>query len=183
MAKEFAESTIFVGTSGQGAAAVDNALRVRQSSGFADAVRNGWAFSFASVTYDPDAHDTIIGVSNDDTVRDLYIQKIMFTSDTASQIQIFYAAKPTMAGTAITPVNLNRASGRSAPATAKCDETGNGEQAASYTRKILQRQVNANEIAILDIEGSLIVPYNYMIGIDLTTAATAANATIWGWFN
>ncbi len=136
-----------------------------------------------SQTYDPDAHDTILGVQNDDPNRDLYIERIIVSSDTASQIRVFGASGVTMAGTAVTGVNLSRSSGRVALATAKCDETGNGEQAGGYaTALYLVDVVAVNTLKSISIDGAIRVPYNEMVGVDLTTAATAGNVTIWGWY-
>ena len=177
-------STNIIGSTGSAANVTDGALRINPRSAFDQAVLDGRAFSFASVTYDPDALDTILGVQNDSTTHLLKITRIIATSDTASQIQVFTGSGVTMAGTAVTGVNLNRNSNRVAEATAKADETGNGAQAAGYVgttyAQVLQRQVAANTPVDLDVPITL--PYNHMIGLDLTTAATAANVTMIGYF-
>jgi hypothetical protein len=179
---DYAESMSIVGSGGSAVAVRDNAACVDIRSEFDQAVRDGRAFSFASVTYDPDAHDTILGVQNDSKTHLLKIKRIVATSDTASLIQVFCASGVTMDGTAVTGVNLNRASNRTAEATAKCDETGNSEQGSSYPAKVLQKQVAANTLVTLDVDGGIVLPYGHMVGVDLTTAATAANVTIWAWF-
>lgn len=180
---EYAQAQNLVGPSGQQVDVVEtNCALLRERSPFDQAVLDGRAYAFASVTYDPDAHDTILGVLNEDTERDFHVQTILFASDTASQIQIFEAAAPTMAGTAVVGVNLNRASGRVAKATAKCDETGNGEQGGGYTKLLARTVVAADVLKQIDVGGAIVIPYGKMIGVDLTTAATGANCTIVGWF-
>jgi len=178
----YAEQTNLVGSSGEMVDILDGAALVDPKSAFAVAVAEGRAFTFASLTFDPNAHDTILGVKNEDTDMDLYIQTIIASSDTASQIQIFEADNPTMAGTAVVGSNLNRASGRVAKATAKANETGNGEQAGGYVKLFLRDLLAANTAKQIDVNGAIVLPTNKMIGVDLTTAATAANVTILGWF-
>ena len=179
---EYAEATCVVGSGGSAVQVDDYAARVSLRSEFDQAVRDGRAFSFASVTYDPDAHDTILGVQNTSTTHLLKVQSLVFTSDTASLIQVFTATGVTMAGTAVTGVNLNRCTNRVAEGTAKCDETGNSEQGSSYPTKLLQKQVAANTLEVIAVNGGIVLPYGHMVGVDLTTAATAANATLLAWF-
>ena len=179
---DYAEQTNLVGSSGEMVDILDGAALVDPKSAFAAAVADGRAFAFASVAYDPDAHDTILGVKNEDTDMDFHVQTIIASSDTASQIQIFEADNPTMAGTAVTGSNMNRASGRIAKATAKADETGNSEQGSSYPKLFSRDLLAANTAKQIDVNGAIVLPTNKMIGVDLTTAATAANVTILGWF-
>jgi hypothetical protein len=179
---DFVESACVVGSGSSTLQVEDNAALVNLTTEFDQAVAEGRAFSFGSLTYDPDAHDTIIAVQNTSTDHLFKVQKILFTSDTASLIHVFAASGVTMTGTAVTGVNLNRSSGRTAQATAICDETDNGEQASSYPLKFIQEQVAANTLVTLDINGGIVLPYGIMIGVDLTTAATAANGTIIGYF-
>lgn len=182
MSANFAEAHNIIGTGGSAVFVSDGGARVNQRTEFDQAVLDGRAFSWPSQTYDPDANDTIIGVENNSATHVLKIQKIVFTSDTASLIQVFTINAVTMAGTAIVGANFNRASGRVADATAKTDETGNSEQAGGYTNKLLQKQVAANTLIELVVDGAIVLPQDWMVGVDLTSAATAANATIFGWF-
>lgn len=178
-----AEPLAIGGPSGSHAQVDNGGLRINLRTEFDQAVLDGRAFAWASQTYDPDGHDTILAVENNSTTHLLKIQKLVFTSDTASLIQLFVISGVTSAGTAAVPgVNLNRASGRTAEATAFCDETANGAQGAGYTRKLLQKQVAVNTLIQLDFDGAIVLPNDWMVGVDLTTAATAANATIFGWF-
>lgn len=175
-------ATITGGASGQLAETADNCLKVRAETDFEYAVANGLAFSWANLTYDPDANDTILGVENNSTIYDLYIEKIIVSSDTSSQMVVHTSSGVTMAGTAITGVNLNRNSSFVAPATAKADETGNGQAAATYSGRLLTITVLANQAVIIPVGGAIVLPYDHNIGIDLTTAATASDCTIVGYF-
>ncbi len=170
------------GASGQTALVKDGGVQVNPRTDFDQAVLDGLAFSWGSLDYDPDAHDTILGVQNSSSTHVLKIHKLIFSSDTASQIQVFRATGVTMTGTAVVGVNLNGASGRVPEATAKADETNNGEQAAPYTAKIMQKQVAADTPVEILLDGGIILGEGDMVGVDLTTAATAANATFIGWF-
>ena len=180
---DFAPSVFLGGSDGVTAAVVANALSVEPRSEFAQAVLDGRAFAFTMVTYDPDAHDTIIGVQNTHPTKNLNIHRIYITSDTASQIQVFAASGVTMAGTAITGVNLNRGSGRLAQATAIADETDNGEQALSYPTLLFRAVVAANVQFEHETNGGIVLPYGIMMGVDLTTAATGADGSIIGWYD
>ncbi len=170
------------GTTGQNADVEDNCLKVRFKTDFEQAVEDGLAFSWANLTYDPDAHDTILGVANTSTTLDLYIEKIIMGSDTSTQAVVHTSSGVTMAGTAVTGVNLNRNSSYVAPATAFCDETGNGQQAASYTGRLLAANLLAHQSVTVEVGGAIVIPYGHNIGIDLTTAATASNMTIVGYY-
>ena len=179
----YVEDVSVLGASGSYVQCVDNAVKVNSRSAFDQAVLDGRAFSWASLTYDPDANDTILGVENNSLTHLLKITRLIFTSDTASQIKIFASSGVTMAGTAVTGVNLNRNTNRVAEATADCDETGNGAQGSSYPGLIMQYQVAANTEVDISFGDGIALPYDHMIGVDLTTAATAANGTFFGYFD
>ena len=182
MIVDYAESKQIAGADGSVAQVSDHALHTKSQSRFQIALEKGDAYSWTSLTYDPDAHDTILGVENSDANRTLYVEKIFFTGDTASQIQVFTAKGTTMTGTAVTGVNLNRNSGKIALASAKADETGNTAQAGGYEHLICTHVVAANLITVIEINGGVGLVNGEMIGVDYTTAATAANCSIWGWY-
>ena len=182
MATNYSEGLVIRGPDGYAANVTDNGLIVSPQSRFDAANAEGRAFSWASLTYDPDAHDTILAIENNSSEVDVYIRELLFTSDTASMIQVFFSSGVTMAGTAVTGVCLNRNFNTVAPTTAKADETGNGEQAGGYTGgHILQKYVAANTPVHIVFPAPLVLDYDHVIGVDLTTAATAANATFVGW--
>ena len=179
----FADDHQIRGGDGDAVEVSDNALHVNAKSRFQLAVERGDAYSWATVTYDPAALDTILGVENNDQNRLLYIEKIFFSGDTASQIQVFTVNGITVAGTnAITAVNLNRNSGKVAIATAYDDETGNTEQGTPYTALAMTEVIAASTLKVIEVNGAIALPYDYMVGVDYTTAATGANCTIWGWY-
>lgn len=175
-------ATITGGSSGQLAAVDSNALRVRVKTDFDLAVEAGLAFSWSNLTYDPGAADTILAVENNSTTYDLYIQKIILSSDTTSQMVVHTSSGVTMAGTAIVGTNLNRGSSFVAPATADANETGNGQAAATYSGRVMTLTVLANQTVAIDVNGGIVLPYDWTMGVDLTTAATASNCTFIGYF-
>ena len=180
---DFAQGTCIVGSGGSAVQVVENAVLVNTRSEWDQAVSDGRAFTWASLTYDPDGHDTILGVQNTSKTHLLKIKKIISTTDAAGLIQVFTSVGITMSGTVlVVGVNLNRSSGRLAEATAYCDETVNAEQAGGYATKLLQKQIAADVPDVIDVDGAIVLPYSHEIGVDFTTAATAGNVTIWGWF-
>ena len=138
---------------------------------------DSWAWS--NVTYDPDANDTIILIKNTHTTKDLYISQIQFSSDTASEVKVHLTdgATFTPAGTAIVGINLNNNVGGTAYATAIGDETAN-----TLGNIIFHTQVVANVPNQFDMSNAVVLGTNQSIGVDLVAAATAAYATIWGYY-
>lgn len=183
----FAESTFLRGNDGGVAAVEDYRLIVTPRSEFEQAVSDGMAFTWASLDKDPDAGDTILGLENNSTEHLLCIEQIIISITVAggSVCPVFSASGVTMAGTtAVTGVNLNRNSGNTATtlATAYTDETGNGEAASSWPRRLYMPQCLTSVPYIIKVGGAIRLPYDHMIGVDVVEAATAANVTIVGWF-
>lgn len=174
--------TLIGASNSQKANVADNALLVRPYDEFEYAKANGDAYSWSSLTYDYTAADTILGVQNTSTSKDLYIYQITVTGDTASQFVVHTSSAVTMAGTAVTGVNLNRGSTSLASAIAKADETGNGQAAASYSGRLYTGRFANSGHVLLEPKGSIIIPYNWMIGVDVTTEGAAANVTIIGYY-
>lgn len=161
---------------------VDRCLLARLKSAFDKAIEDGDAYSWANATYDYAASDTILGVQNNSDVRDLHIEKIWLTGDTATEFIVHTSSGATMAGTAVVGVNLNRASSNVAPATAIGDETGNGQAAASYSGRIVTGRIAADGIAEINLGGALVLPEGWNVGVDFVTDGTGANVVIWGYF-
>lgn len=172
------------GASGQVAFVKDGGLQVNPRTDFEQAVLDGRAFSWAALTKDADAHDTVLGLENNSPNDVLKIHKIIVTTDNGSQIQVFTASAITMAGTTVVVgVNLNRASGRAAQATAYTDETGNTEQGSGYAEKILTQVIIADTVTEIMFDGAIVLAADQMVGVDMTTASTSgATVTIIGWF-
>jgi len=150
---------------------IQNSLQHYSESG------DSWAWS--NVTYDPDAQDTIILVKNTHATKNLYISKIQFSSDVASEVKVHLTdgATFTPTGTAIVGINLNNNVGGTAYATAIGDETAN-----VLGNIIFHTQVVADVPNQFDMSNAVVLGTNQSIGVDLVAAATAAYATIWGYY-
>ena len=172
------------GASGQTALVKDGGLQVNPRTDFEQAVLDGRAFAWAGLTKDATAHDTVLGLENNSSTDVLKIHKMIITSDLAGQAQVFTTSGITMAGTtAVVGVNLNRASGRAANATAYTDETGNTEQGSSYAGKVLTRVVADTVPTEIMFDGAIALATDHMVGVDLTSGSTAgATVAIIGWF-
>lgn len=85
----------------------------------------GNAFSWHAETADLIAEDTALAVGNESKTKLLVIVGCYIRCDLATQVDFHFPAYPTWAGTAVTGVNLNKASSNIADATAYADETGN----------------------------------------------------------
>jgi len=127
--------------------------------------------------YDHDAADTILLVSNSSTTKKLYIHFVAIGADTATRWTVHSPAYPTLAGSAITAVNINRTSGSTADAEAYGDETGN-----SQANILVNGMVPANSTVSMFPEGSIILGYHDCIAVDLVTAGTMGTVTIAGYY-
>lgn len=137
---------------------------------------DGLSFSWSHF-YDYDAADTILLVSNSSTTRKLFIHTISIGSDTATRFTVHSPAYPTLAGTIVTGVNLNRTSGAIADAEAYGDETGN-----TQGNVIFNAMVPATASVILPPEGTIVLGYHDCIAVDLVTAGTMGTVTITGYY-
>lgn len=138
--------------------------------------REKLSFTWTIATYDYDAADTILTVCNDNSEKNLHIEKIIVGGDTNTIAQIHKPAYATWAGTAVTGVCL---SGSGAPeATAKADETGQATQGSL----VGTTYVLANTSVQLDYGGALVLGYHEAVGVDLVTAGTACQCSIWGYY-
>lgn len=170
------------GTDGSLADVDGTRLLARPRSEWEDAVEAGDAYSWANATYNYTAADTVLAVQNDSPTRDLVITKIIATGDAATELVVHTSSSVAMAGTAVTGVNLNRSSSKVAPATAKADETGNGQAAASYSGKVLTGRFAANGQLEFNVDGAIVIPQGWNIGADYITVGAACNMVILGYF-
>jgi hypothetical protein len=159
-----------------------SAMHSRPHGEWEQALEDGLAFSWSNATYDYDASDTILGVENNSATRDLKIKRILITGSTATEFIVHASSGVTMAGTAVTGVNLNRNSNNTADATAIGDETGNGQAAASYSGRLLTGRFANNGIVDIAVDGAIVLPNDHNIGVDFVTNGTAANVTVWGYY-
>lgn len=172
-------------TSGSGVANVttDNCLDVRQYSRFQAAVEKGQAFCWACVTQNFDAADTMMGLQNDETTRNLYIEKIIVTSTTNTAVIVFGTSGVTVNGdAAITGVCLNRNFGTLPKTSCYDDETGQDQAASSWPTRFANTVVLAGQPLVLELGGSIVLAPNQFIGVDATADIAGGNVTIWGWF-
>lgn len=164
------------------ASVADECLQVRIKTEFEQAVEDGLAFSWSNLTKNIDATDTALCVQNDSTIYDLYIERILVSTDASGQIVVHTSSGVTMAGDAVTGVNLNRNSSTTAPATCKGDESGNGQAGASYSGRLYTVYALANQGIDIPVHGAIVLPYNHNIGIDITAEPTGSAQTIIGYF-
>ena len=129
-------------------------------------------------SYNYAANDTIIWLRNDSSTLNLLIEKIVVSSDTATQV-IFHSPENTApAGTVVTGVNLNRSSNHIADATCYRDETNN-VRANVIANAIIQ----ANVPAIFPVDGAIILGYLDCLAVDFVTVGALGMATIRGYFH
>jgi len=176
------ETLTVIGPSGEAVTVVDNALTVRLQSDFEKAVEDGNAYSWAALTYDIAAIDTILSVENNSATKNLHIQEIHIQSDTASQFVVHTGSGIALSGTnTVTGVNMNRNSGNVAPATSVDDEVTNTASTA-YTGRLYAGIVAADGNVVIPVEGAVILPNDHFVAVDLTEDAGACNVTIIGYF-
>lgn len=130
-----------------------------------------------SHSYDHDAADTILLVSNSSASLNLIVHAIFISADTATRFVVHSPAYPTLAGSAVTGVNTNRTSGKVADAEAYGDETGN-----TQANILMNGSVIGNATVALPVSGSIILGYHDCIAIDLVTAGTLGQVTIAGYY-
>lgn len=152
-------------------------------SAFAKASERGDAFSWTAVSADIDAGDTALLVCNDSQERKLRITQVYGWCDVAQQFKVHVPAYPTLAGTAVVGVCLNRKLLKTAPATAKADETGNTFAAANTILTMRNNEVGTDQFECkFDFEGALILGYHDSVAIDLVAEPGAFECSIYGYF-
>ena len=139
----------------------------------------GHAYSWASGTYDPDAGDTILLVKNTSKTFDLHITQIWISTDVETRAIIHLpTSEVTVTGTAISGINLNTGSSNVAEASAARNETNNTQGDIVWSGEV---QATSDPYLLKPL-GALIIAKNKSIGVDLVSAATAADITIWAHF-
>lgn len=142
----------------------------------------GLAFTWTIVSYDYDAADTILLVRNDSTTKMLYIDFAWAWIKTAGAILLQHpTATFTIAGTAVTGVNMNTSSGVAGDATAKADETGNTQG------DIIDMKYNAAAagpgVEFLGRDGVIALGYHDALGIDAVAGGDECLASMHGYFH
>lgn len=147
---------------------------------FLSAIEDGDGYSWTNATYDYAAADTILLVRNDSSNMNLIIREFAMSSDTATYATVHCPTATFVgAGTVVTGVNLNRVSGKVAPASAWSNETGN-VQGAVIRRPSLA--VANTDYEVHFAEGGVVLGNGQSIGVDYITNGAACRATIYGYF-
>lgn len=156
-------------------------VAAKVKSAFAKASEKGNAFAWTAVSADIDATDTALLVCNDSQTKKLHITKVYCYSDVPTRIQIHLPTYPTLAGTAVVGVCLNKALNKTAEATAKADETGNSQ--GSIIKVLVTNELTTDQFAVKhDFEGAVILGYHQSIAVDLVAESAAFDCSIEGYF-
>ena len=148
----------------------------------------GNAYAWPAVSANIDTTDCMILVANTSSSKLLVIDQIWARGDIAGNMncKICSVAGLTLAGTAITGVNLNPSAGGDAPASAFSDETAS--PATSIIHVIYQGLgVNAQGTTSVPVnvkfDGAVILGENYAFGIDtILEPAAGFEATVFGYY-
>jgi len=157
-------------------------LLVRDISPFQAAVERGDAYAWAAVTEDWASGDTLIAVENNDTKRDLHIERVVVGTKTTGLAVVHVGTGVAIAGDAAYTLNLNFGSSKTCSVTAITDETGNGAAAASFIGRVKTLGVLANYNYTWNVRGALILPADCFVAVDAVGDWAGGSATIWGWF-
>lgn len=134
----------------------------------------GYAFAFDTGDISLDAGDTAILIKNTTTERNFHVDEIEFLMDSSPEIVIHCPTCASPTGSAITPTNLNRGSGVSAPATAVSDETTNVQANIVSRRKM--------DIGVVSFVGSLILGNGNCLAVDVVSSVLSAKIIVRGYF-
>jgi len=184
----FAQVYINDGTGNNHAAKVnsENQLSVVTMPAIGQASLNGDAYSWNAISDNIDTTDCMILVSNTSSSRLLVIHKVFFQGDIAGQLdfKLCSATSLTLAGTAITPVNLNRSNIKTAPALAFADETASPATTIFYTHyQTLPYAAVAGIMNTIDFGDAVILGLDDCFGIDtILEPAAGFEATVFGYF-
>ena len=187
MARDFAEKTSLIGPSGDTARVEDGCLIVNPKSAFTQAVEDGWAFSWASLTYNVTAADTMFALENVSAHHILCIEKVIISVSVAggSVCPVFTASGTTLSvTTSVAGVNLNRGSGNlcASMTNAGTIEVGQNEAATSWLKRCYMPQCVTGVPYIIDVGGAIRLPNDHLIAVDAIGDPAAANVTFIGWF-
>lgn len=141
------------------------------------------AYSWTSVSADIDTGDTALLVCNNSNTKKLHIEKVYCWTDVAAQFKIHVPAYPTLAGTAVTGVNLNRGSTNEANGVAYTDETGNTFAAGNVITTIRNNEVGTDQFGEwVEYGGAVILAYHDCIAIDIIGEGAAFECTVIGYY-
>ena len=153
-----------------------------------DASLRGDAYAWNAISANIDTTDCMLLVSNTSGDRYLVIDHAYVRGDIAGQIdfKVCECAGLTLAGTAVTGVNLNRTSNNIAEASAFADETQSPAATVFFTyyqHLCVNAQTTTSPFTRIDFEGSIILGEDKGFGIDtILEPAAGFEATAIGYF-
>ena len=167
---------------------VDNAMPVTAGSRLHAATLAGRAYSWNAVSADIDTTDCMILISNQSQRELLVISHCYIWGDEDGQLdfKLCDTHTLTLAGTAITGVNLNRAMSAGPPALAFGDETASPATTIFYTHFCHEMTVGETTtcpMEKIDFHDSIILGWNNAFGIDtILEPAAGYEATVIGYY-
>ena len=157
---------------------------------------HGDSYTWTTVSADLGAGVASIFLTNNSTTQNLFIEKMYLWADVVTQFKIWSPATYTAQdGTAITGLNLNRASANAADATCTANESNNAFAAAQTictirnTRYVRAQAADTVGVAApgegqwVEFDGALILGYHNAVGVELVADTAAIEATIIGHFH
>lgn len=137
------------------------------------------AFSWVSAFTTGGTDVTVLTIENINTSKDLVIERVLVGSDTNTVFKMGHVTSGTPAGTALTPVCLNR----DGPKTSQDNAFGNAAVTGSVVLSMMGcRRVPANDSQELYTEGAVILGNGDAFGIECTANASI-DVTILGYFS
>lgn len=133
-----------------------------------------WTSSYAAT-----ANDYVFYLMNTDQLQYLRINRFIVSATGATSWTAIKVTGGTPAGTAITGLNTNFSSGKVATVTALGNAAVTGSPTGST---ILKVRTAADATLALVIDGSVILPVNTAIAIQVGASVTV-NVTVSGWFD
>lgn len=153
-----------------------------------EASLKGNAFAWNAISANIDTTDCMILVSNTSDSQNLVIDHCYVQGDIAGQMdfKLCDTTGLTLAGTAITGVNLNRTSGKVASASAWADETASPATTIFFTfyqHLNVNAQATTSPMTRIDFESAIILGKNQAFGIDtILEPAAGFEATVIGYY-
>jgi hypothetical protein len=148
---------------------------------FAKSSEEGGAFAWTAATADLAAADTALLVANNSQTKKLRITKIYVYSDVPTRVQIHLPAYPTLAGTVVTGVCLNKSLNKVADASAYADETGNTQ--GNIIKVLDTNELTTDQFGVSwDFEGAVILGYHDSIAVDIVGDSAAFGCSVEGYF-
>ncbi len=132
---------------------------------------DGLTFTLASVDSSAAAGDLIAYLKNDSTTRNVYIKEIQVSALNAALWKVFEVTGTAAGSSAITPSNINLASGQTADATARGDGALTGLTTADLIRST---RTTAGDAMNIVFDDALILGPSDAIAVEYDTGTTGA---------